>query len=189
MATVCRSCRSIERSRRSRRRLAAPARATLLSPARGGQDMATQKQTHVVVVVVVLLTVCLTYVSVHIRPRDAPNWVAERLGASSRRPRHPFPALMAGVNPGRVPVYTALKSHQPNFTELQLWNLDRLLRVCTREPARAALWDSTVFSTPAPVDLARPAQQEHRSPCHVLQLGGWTMGICLCITTGMSLNT
>ena len=35
--------------------------------------------------------------------------VAERLGASSRRPRHPFPALMAGVNPGRVPVYTALK--------------------------------------------------------------------------------
>ena len=36
-------------------------------------------------------------------------WVAERMGASSRRPRHPFPALMAGVNPGRVPVYTALK--------------------------------------------------------------------------------
>ena len=33
------------------------------------------------------------------------------------------------------------------------------------------------------------AQQEQRSPCHVLQLGGWTMGICLCITTGMSLNT
>ena len=26
--------------------------------------------------------------------------VAERLGASSRRPRHPFSALMAGVNPG-----------------------------------------------------------------------------------------
>ena len=26
----------------------------------------------------------------------APNWVAEHLGASSRRPRHPFPALMAG---------------------------------------------------------------------------------------------
>ena len=34
--------------------------------------------------------------------------VAERLGASSRRPRHPFPALMAGEPPGRVPVYTAL---------------------------------------------------------------------------------
>ena len=27
---------------------------------------------------------------------SAPNWVAEHLGASSRRPRHPFPALMAG---------------------------------------------------------------------------------------------
>ena len=26
-------------------------------------------------------------------------WVAEHLGASSRRPRHPFPALMAGGNP------------------------------------------------------------------------------------------
>ena len=40
----------------------------------------------------------------------ASNWVAEHLGASSRCPRHPFPALMAGVNPGRVPVDTALKS-------------------------------------------------------------------------------
>ena len=35
--------------------------------------------------------------------------VAEHLGASSRRPRHPFPALMAGETHGRVPVYTALK--------------------------------------------------------------------------------
>ena len=35
--------------------------------------------------------------------------VAEHLGASSRRPRHPFTALMAGVTHGRVPVYTALK--------------------------------------------------------------------------------
>ena len=41
----------------------------------------------------------------------ATNWVAEHLGASSRRPRHPFPALMAGETPGRVPVYTALKTH------------------------------------------------------------------------------
>ena len=36
--------------------------------------------------------------------------VAEHLGASSRRPRHPFPALTAGEAPGRVPVYTAQKS-------------------------------------------------------------------------------
>ena len=40
--------------------------------------------------------------------------VAEHLGASSRRPRHPFPALMAGEPPGRVPVYTVLKSHPIN---------------------------------------------------------------------------
>ena len=39
--------------------------------------------------------------------------VAEHLGASSRRPRHPFTALMAGVNPGRVPVYTAQKNDTP----------------------------------------------------------------------------
>ena len=67
-------------------------------------------------VVVVVRTVCLTYVSVHIRQRDAPNWVAEHLGASSRRPRHPFPALMAGVNPGRVPVHRTLPSTE---SELQ----------------------------------------------------------------------
>ena len=67
-------------------------------------------------VVVVVLTVCLTYVSVHIRPRDAPNWVAERLGASSRRPRHPFPALMAEEPPGRVSVYTALKKAPHGLT-------------------------------------------------------------------------
>ena len=30
------------------------------------------------------------------RASDAPNWVAEHLGASSRSPRHPFPAQMAG---------------------------------------------------------------------------------------------
>ena len=36
--------------------------------------------------------------------------VAEHLRASSRRHRHPFPALMAGVNPGRVSVHTALKT-------------------------------------------------------------------------------
>ena len=36
-------------------------------------------------------------------------WVTERLGASSRRPlATPFSALMAGVNPGPVPVHRAL---------------------------------------------------------------------------------
>ena len=62
-------------------------------------------------VVVVVQAACMTHVSVDMRQRDATNWVAEHLGASSRRPRHPFPALMAGETPGRVPVYTALKTH------------------------------------------------------------------------------
>ena len=39
--------------------------------------------------------VMYAHVSVDMRQRDA-TWVAEHLGASSRRPRHPFPALMAG---------------------------------------------------------------------------------------------
>ena len=79
-----------------------------------------------VVVVVVVLTVCLTYVSVQKRQRDAPNWVAEHLGASSRRPRHPFPALMAGETPGRVLVYTALNSHpiNPRTAPVELHNMD-----------------------------------------------------------------
>ena len=84
-----------------------------------------------VVVVVVVRTRSLICVFVHTYQQLHLIWVAEHLGASSRRPRHSFPALMAGDTPGRVPVYTALKSHQPNCTELQLWNLDRLLRVCT----------------------------------------------------------
>ena len=45
--------------------------------------------------------VCTTCVSLHTRRRSMQLiWVAERLGASSRRPRHPFP--------GRVPVHRAL---------------------------------------------------------------------------------
>ena len=66
-----------------------------------------------VVVVVVLTTVLRTCLCRCERIAHAPNWVAESLGASSRRPRHPFPALMAGVSPGRVPVHTALKNQTP----------------------------------------------------------------------------
>ena len=51
----------------------------------------------------------------------APNWVAEHLGASSRRPRHPFTAQMAGATPGRVPVYTAQKL-KPSRHEQHLWS-------------------------------------------------------------------
>ena len=52
----------------------------------------------------------MTHVSVDMRQRTHQIRVAERLGANSRRPRHPFPALMAGETPGRVPVqHTTLK--------------------------------------------------------------------------------
>ena len=40
----------------------------------------------------------------------APNWVAEHLGASSRRSPPPLPRPDGGATPGRVPVYTAQKS-------------------------------------------------------------------------------
>ena len=46
---------------------------------------------------------------------DAPNWVAEHLGASSWRPRHPFPALMAGVHQVHGPTKAF-----PSRQELQL---------------------------------------------------------------------
>ena len=42
--------------------------------------------------VVVVRTLCFCDVSVHARQRMQLIRVAERLGASSRRPRHPFPA-------------------------------------------------------------------------------------------------
>ena len=73
--------------------------------------------------------------SVLARAYYAPNWVAEHLGASSRRPRHPFPALMAGANPGRCTCVHGPKSQvrrqlrrplQKNCTGRtmrHLWNL------------------------------------------------------------------
>ena len=51
---------------------------------------------------IIVYDVC---VSPYAPTMHAPNWVAEHLGASSRRPRH-----SALINPGRVPVYTVLKS-------------------------------------------------------------------------------
>ena len=68
-----------------------------------------------------------------------PVLVAERLRASSRRPRHPFLALMAGVNPGPVPVHRALPATKASFM-----------------PHEAV---AAVTSTTAQEELARPAQQ------------------------------
>ena len=85
----------------------------------------------VVVVVVVVQAACRTHVSVDMRQRDAPNWVAEHLGASSRRPRHPFPALMAGETPGRVTCVHGPKKAFPSRQELQLRRTAQFLHVWT----------------------------------------------------------
>ena len=98
----------------------------------------------------------------------------------SRRPRHPFPALMAGVSPGRVPVHTALKSrhaggHVINLSkrQCQLRNptVSALSRpaqtpvvaqqqACERQcPAsKLLLWDLDCLLTDCTKELARRAQ-------------------------------
>ena len=88
--------------------------------------------------------------------------VAEHLGASSWRPRHPFPALMAGVSPGRVPVHTALKNQTPRRPTRARLNRPKVSANCG---------DSTVFcavrTIPAPVVAQRRAcepQPGHRPP-------------------------
>ena len=52
--------------------------------------------------------------------------VAEHLGVKLPSSRHPFPALMAGVNPGPVPVHRALPTHpeQASRNLLDLHNRD-----------------------------------------------------------------
>ena len=76
------------------------------------KERARLRQTAWVVVVVVVLTgerrTCLCRYD---RTSRHLIQVAVRLGASSRRPRHPFSALMAGVNPGPVPVHRAPQAH------------------------------------------------------------------------------
>ena len=74
-------------------------------------------------------------VSVQARADYAPNWVAEHLGASSRRPRHPFPALMVGEP---LAVY-----------------------LCTR-PKKDP---STITAPVAEQQQACEAQRRHRPPC------------------------
>ena len=49
-------------------------------------------------------------VSPYASTKHAPSLGARLPGRNSQRPRHPFPALMAGVNPGPVPVHRALPS-------------------------------------------------------------------------------
>ena len=69
----------------------------------------------VVVVVVVVRTLCLYDLSVHATQLLAMNSGGRSPGSrNSRRPRHPFPAPMAGVNPGPVPVHRALPTRRPS---------------------------------------------------------------------------
>ena len=94
--------------------------------------------------------------------------LAEHLGASSRRLRHPFPALMAGVSPGRVPVHTA-KKVKPGA------NCGASTVCCTVSTIPGTVqscWRQCIsaLSGPcAPVEPVSTAQQGRRPP-HVRQL-------------------
>ena len=68
----------------------------------------------VVVVVVVAVVVMVRTCRYHCTSMHLVR-VAEHLGRrDSRRPRHPFPALMTGVNPRPVPVHRALEAQPPS---------------------------------------------------------------------------
>ena len=60
-------------------------------------------------VVVVVRTLCICDVSVHTTQQMHQIRVAERLGVRLPASPPPLPRPDVGVNPGRVPVYTALK--------------------------------------------------------------------------------
>ena len=90
--------------------------------------------------------------------------------SDSRRPRHPFPALMAGVSPNCVPVHTALKKSTRQ-------------RAC-HQPVQETMPTSKLPTVSA---LSRSAQ----APCQCTATGEsqWsltseTMGSCLCAPTG-----
>ena len=94
--------------------------------------------------------------------------VAEHLGASCRRPRHPFPALMAGATHGRVPVYTAQKRDliKPRTAPVEQHNRDTT--TCVAAPTatialQLELEEVVVVSTNN-VNAAEPAIQHANTP-------------------------
>ena len=95
-----------------------------------------------VVVMVVVQMINGNGVSVQARSYVQLIRVAEHLGASSRRPRHPFPALMAFVNPGRVPVYTALPAHPEQASQDLLDPLNRNIDHPARTATAKSLWSA-----------------------------------------------
>ena len=86
----------------------------------------------------------------------------------ARRPRHPFPALMAGVNPGRVPVYTALPAHPEQASQDLPDPLNRNVDHLARTATAKSLWS------------ARQAGHEKRPLCHDEE------GTCMTNSTGTS---
>ena len=69
----------------------------------------------------------------------AANWVAEHLGASSRCPRHPFTALMAGGQPW--PCTLCTRPYQIKTSTCRNCKISRFLTDCTRGTAQPAHQD------------------------------------------------
>ena len=89
--------------------------------------------------------------SVLARAYYAPNWVAEHLGASSRRPRHPFPALMAG-EPWPCTCVHGPKKIKP-VDECQLRSLHSLLH-CLDHHRHLSLRNDRQCATVSGIDVA-----------------------------------
>ena len=132
---------------------------------------------------------------------------------AAEQAHHPFPALMAGVSPGRVPVHTALKrrhagGHVINLSkrQCQLRNPHSFCTVSTSGTCRCTTTGivndsvqhrscncgvSTVSSQTAPRSLPDlHNQQQPPCQCTVTGESQWslkseTMGSCLCAPTGM----
>ena len=101
---------------------------------------------------------------------------AER--ASSRRPRHPLPGLMAGETPGRVPVYTALKNQTP-----------RRPTRARRQPCpkvSANCGDSRVSALSGPsqhLSLHNDGHKNQVQELHLCELHGYLHCLDLCLAT------
>ena len=90
------------------------------------------------------------------------------MGASSRRPRHPFTALMAGATHGRVPVYTAQKRDpiKPRTAPVEQHNRD-IDHLCSSTTATIALQlelEVVVVVGANNVNAADPAIQHPKTP-------------------------
>ena len=108
----------------------------------------------------------------------AANWVAEHLGASSRRPRHPFSALMAGVNHWPC---TCVHGHKktPNYRAQQ--------RACSRRDKNCNCGNHNflhVWTIPRKLHDLHNREVDHDIKRQGNLLVTRTMGICLCVMTG-----